>query len=52
MDKNNNNKKSTKKFPSWARLMTKEEATEANNGGVTLTLWNGYSKKPERKDKK
>ena len=48
----NNNKESTKKLPSWAKLATQEDCDRINKGCVTLTLWNRYPKKPEVKDKK
>ncbi len=44
-------KKNIKKLPSWARLMTQEEATEANNGGATLTWLRKRSKKSEPTEK-
>ena len=47
-----NNKKSTKKLPSWAKLATQEDCDRINKGCVTLTLWNRHPKKPEGKDKK
>ncbi len=48
----NHNKKNTKKLPSWAKLGTQEDCDRINKGGVTLTLWNRYPRKLERKDKK
>ena len=48
----NHNKKSTKKFPSWAKLATQEDCNRINKGCVALILMNRHSKKLERKDKK
>ena len=48
----NHNKKNTKKLPSWVKLATQEDCDRINKGGVTLTLWNRYPRKLERKDKK
>ena len=46
----NHNKKYTPKLRQ--RLGTQEDCDRINKGCVTLTLWNRYPRKLERKDKK